>query len=48
MVMADLDGSLLEKATGRVWMQARRPELYGELAVATGRERDTHQLKFEE
>jgi len=29
-------------------MQARRPELYRELAVPTGRERDAHQLKFEE
>jgi predicted amidohydrolase len=48
MVVADLDASLLEKATGRLWMQARRPELYGELSVHTGRERDTHQLKFEE
>jgi predicted amidohydrolase len=48
MVVADLDASLLEKATGRLWMQARRPELYGELAVPTGRERDAHQLKFEQ
>lgn len=48
MVVADLDASLLEKSTGRLWMQARRPELYRELAVPTGRERDTHQLKREE
>jgi predicted amidohydrolase len=48
MVVADLDGSLLEKATGRLWMQARRPALYGELAISTGRERDTHELKREE
>jgi predicted amidohydrolase len=48
MVVADLDASLLEKATGRLWMQARRPELYRELAVPTGRERATHQLKREE
>jgi predicted amidohydrolase len=48
MVVADLDASLLEKATGRLWIQARRPELYRELAVPTGRERDTHQLKLEE
>ena len=48
MVVADLDASLLEKATGRLWMQARRPALYGELSVPTGRERDAHQLKFEE
>jgi predicted amidohydrolase len=48
MVVADLDASLLEKATGRLWIQARRPDLYRELAVPTGRERDVHQLKLEE
>jgi len=48
MVVADLDAALLEKATGRLWLQARRPALYGELCVPTGRERDAHQLKFEE
>jgi predicted amidohydrolase len=48
MVVADLDASLLERATGRLWIQARRPELYRELAVPTGREKDVHQLKFEE
>jgi len=48
MVVADLDASLLEHATGRLWIQARRPDLYGELAVPTGRERDAHSLKFEE
>ena len=48
VVVADLDGSLLEKATGRLWMRARRPELYGEIAVPTGLERDTHAVKREE
>jgi predicted amidohydrolase len=48
MVVADLEAVLLERATGRLWMQARRPALYGELSVPTGRERDAHQLKFEE
>lgn len=48
MVVADLDASLLDRATGRLWLQARRPALYGELAVATGRERDARQLKLEE
>jgi len=48
MVVADLDPSLLACSTGRMWMAARRPELYGGLAVRTGRERDAHQLKFEE
>lgn len=48
MVVADLDASLLEHATGRLWLQARRPELYGPLAQRTGAERDTRELKFEE
>lgn len=48
MVVADLDASLLAKATGRLWMRARRPDLYGELAIPTGLERDTHDLKLEE
>ena len=48
MVVADLDASLLNRSTGRLWIQARRPDLYAELAVPTGRERDAHRLKFEE
>jgi predicted amidohydrolase len=48
MIVADLEAALLDRATGRLWMQARRPSLYGELSVPTGRERDAHQLKFEE
>jgi predicted amidohydrolase len=48
MVVADLDASLLEQATGRLWLQARRPDLYAELCLPTGRERDARQLKFEE
>ena len=46
MVIADLDAGLLETATGRRWIRARRPELYGPLAVPTGRERDTRELKI--
>jgi predicted amidohydrolase len=46
MVVADLDASLLENATGRRWIRARRPELYGPLTVPTGQERDTRELKF--
>lgn len=45
MVVADLEASLLDKAIGRLWIQARRPLLYSELSVPTGRERDAHQLK---
>jgi predicted amidohydrolase len=48
MVVADLDGTLLEQATGRSWIAARRPELYGMLTTRTGRERDTRELKFAE
>src|SRR5882762_9515761 len=33
LVVADLDAGLRERATGTRWLQARRPELYGELAV---------------
>jgi predicted amidohydrolase len=47
MVIADLDGSLLDTATGRRWIRARRPELYGPLTVPTGQERDTRDLKFQ-
>ncbi len=48
MVVADLDHSLLADATGRGWIQARRPELYTPLTVPTGLERDTRELKFKE
>ena len=48
MVVGDLDPGLLKSATGREWIAARRPELYGLLTTRTGRERDTHELKFEE
>lgn len=48
MVLADLDPALLEQATGRAWIAARRPELYGLLATPTGRERPARELKFEE
>jgi predicted amidohydrolase len=47
MVIADLDASLLQNATGRRWIRARRPELYGPLTLPTGRERDTRELKFD-
>jgi predicted amidohydrolase len=48
MVVADLDPGLLVGATGRQWMRARRPDLYGSLAVPTGQECDTRRLKFDE
>jgi predicted amidohydrolase len=46
LVIADLDAGLLETATGRRWIRARRPELYGPLTVRTGWEKDTRALKF--
>ena len=48
MVIADLDASLLADATGRNWIRARRPELYGPLTVPTGLECDTRTMKFKE
>ena len=48
MVVADLCGRLLPHSTGQMWIQARRPELYTQLTVSTGLERETRVLKFEE
>ena len=36
MVVADLDASLLETSSGRRWLGARRPELYGQLVEPSG------------
>jgi predicted amidohydrolase len=47
MVVADLDGSLLEQSTGRRWIKTRRPELYGPLTVPTGKEQDTRTVRFD-
>jgi predicted amidohydrolase len=47
MVVADLDAALLDQSTGRRWITTRRPELYGPLARATGRERDTRSVRFD-
>jgi len=48
MVVADLDASLLEMSSGRRWLRARRPEMYGSLAVRTGNEQDTRRVRFGE
>ena len=48
MVITDLDRELLAEATGKLWRQARRPELYAPLTVPTGTERSARVLKFEE
>lgn len=47
MVIADLDLDLIPQSTGRRWLKARRPELYGPLTVATGNERDTRVVRFD-
>jgi predicted amidohydrolase len=47
LVIADLDASLRDRSTGVRWIKARRPELYGELAIRTGREQDTRTVRFE-
>ena len=46
MVCADLDAALLETSSGRRWLRARRPELYGSLTRATGNEVDTMAVRF--
>jgi len=46
MVVADLDASLLETSSGRRWLRARRPELYGQLTRTTGREKPTRSVRF--
>ncbi len=48
MVVAELCGDLLPHSTGRMWIQARRPELYRPLTIPTGLERNTRVLKLEE
>lgn len=48
MVVADLDGSVLESSSGRRWLQARRPELYGALTQGTGREQSTRRVRLGE
>ncbi len=46
MVVADLDPALLENCSGQRWMLSRRPDLYRDIAVPTGKERDTRELRF--
>ncbi len=48
MVVADLDGSLIEGSLGRRWIKTRRPELYAPLAEPTGLEEDTREVRFDE
>lgn len=48
MVIADLDAGVLPTSSGRRWLTARRPELYGPLTVPTGIERETREVRFGE
>ncbi len=47
LVIADLDGSLIPRSTGRRWIKARRPELYSPLTATTAEQRDTRSVRFE-
>lgn len=47
MVVADLDLSLRQRATGTRWIRARRPELYSPLATLTGLEEETRAVRFD-
>ena len=48
LVVADLDLSLLPLCTGRRWIRARRPEIYGSLAVPLGHEMSPQEARFSE
>ena len=47
MVIAELNAEVLPMSSGRRWLSARRPELYGQLCTRTGKERDTRSVRFE-
>jgi predicted amidohydrolase len=46
MVVADLDAAQLPTSSGRRWLRARRPELYGILTEPTGQEIETRRVRF--
>ena len=48
MVVADLNASLQPTSSGRRWLRARRPELYGLLTQRTGMEQETRRVRFGE
>jgi hypothetical protein len=37
----------MQNCTGRRWIKTRRPDLYKEIAVATGKEEDTRKVRFD-
>ena len=47
MVVADLDPELRGNSTGERWITTRRPDLYKQLTVPTGREKDTREVRFD-
>ena len=47
-VVADLDASILPTSSGRRWLRARRPDLYGSLTRPTGQEQETRRVRFGE
>jgi predicted amidohydrolase len=47
MVVADLNANLRKDCSGVRWIQSRRPELYKELAVPQGIEKDTRTVRFQ-
>ena len=46
LVVADLDADVLPTSSGRRWLTARRPELYGLLCEATGQEKNIRAVRF--
>jgi len=46
MVVADLRAKERDMCTGQRWLSGRRPELYRELCITTGKERDTRTVRF--
>jgi predicted amidohydrolase len=46
MVIADLDAERLNMSLGQRLIQSRRPDLYGMIAVPTGKEKDTRTIRF--
>lgn len=46
MIVADLKAALRDNCIGIRWIKTRRPELYGQLAVPTGLEKDIRSVRF--
>lgn len=46
IVIADLDASILESSSGRRWLNARRPDLYGPITESSRTERSTRSVRF--